>query len=84
MLNISKYLEKFKKNIDKGEYLNDNVVSIIKNHTNIEIDKNNIDIKSNIIYINTSPSCKNKIFIFKESILSEINTISSIKFVDIR
>ncbi len=84
MLNISKYLEKFKNDINKGQFLVDNIVSTIKKHTNIDIENKDIDVKSNIIYINTPPSYKNKIFIHKESILIDINSISNIVFIDIR
>ncbi len=84
MLNISKYLEKFKKDINKGEFLNESIVNTIKKYTEINIPKEDVDIRSNIIYIKISPSYKSKIFIYKESILSEINKISSIKYIDIR
>lgn len=84
MLNISKYLEKFKKDINKGEFLNESVVNTIKKHTEINIPKEDVDIRSNIIYIKISPSYKSKIFIYKESILDEINKIASIKYIDIR
>ncbi len=84
MFNISKYLEKFKKNVDKGSFLNESIVNIIKKHTEIDILKEDIDIKSNIIYIKISPLYKNKIFIYKENVLEEINKISSINYIDIR
>lgn len=84
MLNISKYLEKFKKDINKGEFLNESIVSVIKNNTQIDIGINNIDIKSNIIHIKTNPSIKSKIFINKNDILSEINKSLGLKIIDIR
>ncbi|HRH26983.1 MAG TPA: hypothetical protein PLZ99_02370 [Parcubacteria group bacterium] len=84
MLNISKYLEKFKKNIEKGEYLIESIAEVVKKNTQIIIDVNTIQVKENVIYIKDSPLIKNKIFIHKEDILLEINKISSIKYVDIR
>ena len=82
MLNISKYLEKFRKNLASGEDLNNNIILIINKHTGISINPNDFDIKNNIIYIKTTPSYKNKIFIFKEDILKELNQLS--KIIDIR
>ena len=82
MLNISKYLEKFRKNLASGEDLNNNIILIINKYTGISINPNDFDMKNNIIYIKTTPSYKNKIFIFKEDILKELNQLS--KIIDIR
>ena len=48
MLNISKYLEKFRKNLASGEDLNNNIILIINKHTGISINPNDFDIKNNI------------------------------------
>ena len=82
MLNISKYLEKFRKNLASGQDLNNNIILIINKYTGISINPNDFDMKNNIIYIKTTPSYKNKIFIFKEDILKELNQLS--KIIDIR
>lgn len=84
MFNISKYLEKFKKSIESGEVLNESIVEIIKKHTGISLTTNDFEIKNNIIYINSSPIIKNKIFIFKSVLKEDIKSKTSVDFSDIR
>ncbi len=84
MLNISKYLEKFKKNLESGEILNNTVIEIIKKHTDIELKLTDFELKSNLVILKTSPGIKNKIFINKDSIVKEIEENSALKNLDIR
>ena len=73
MLNISKYLEKFKKNLESGEDLNKRIIDVIKKHTNISLNSNDFEIKNYIIQVKSTPAVKNKIFISKNNIISDIN-----------
>lgn len=84
MLNISKYLEKFKKNLESGEILNNTIIEIIKKHTDIELKLTDFELKSNLVILKTSPGIKNKIFINKDSIVKEIEENSALKNLDIR
>lgn len=84
MLNISKYLEKIKKNLNSGEILNNSIVEIINKHTNLDIKTNDFDLNNNIIKLKISPGAKNKIFMFKEGIVKEIEENSGLKNIQIR
>lgn len=84
MLNISKYLEKFKKNLESGEILSNTIINIIKKHTGIELKITDFELKGNLLLLKTSPGVKNKIFIFKTCIIEEIESNSALKNVEIR
>lgn len=84
MFNISKYLEKFKKNLESGEILNNIIKETIKKHTNIDLKIGEFELKNNVIVLKTTPSVKNKIFIFNEDIKREILNNSGLKNLEIR
>jgi hypothetical protein len=65
-------------NLDKDLYKETDLENYIE-----EFSKK-IDIKNNILYVETNPAIKNKIAIYKQSILEEVNKISSEKIVDVR
>jgi hypothetical protein len=84
MLNISKYLEKIKKNLNSGEILNNTIIEIIQKHTGVQIGLNDFELKNNVILLKTSPGLKNKIFISKNNIIKDIEGGSALKSVEIR
>lgn len=84
MLNISKYLEKITKNLNSGEILNKAISDIIQKHTGIQLKPDEFELRSNLIFLKTSPGAKNKIFISKSSIIKDIESNSSLKNVEIR
>ncbi len=84
MLNISKYLEKFVKKLQSESFSNNQILEIINNITSVSLKLEELELKNNIIYIKSSPAVKNKLFIYKEDILKEINLFSKIKIIDIR
>lgn len=84
MLNISKYLEKIIKNLNSGEILNNIILDVIKKHTGVDIKLEDFELKNNIVALKTSPGAKNKIFIFKEDIIREIENKTKLKNVEIR
>lgn len=84
MFNISSLLEKISKQINSGEIDRDQIISIIEKHTGQKIENNNVEIKDYIIYIKSSPSLKNRIFINKNKILEEIGGFSKTKIIDIK
>ena len=83
MLNISKYLEKFVKKLNSENYNQERIIEIIKTKTGLSIQTGDIEIKGNIIKTKTTPAVKNKLFIYKEELLEEINLSSPIKIIDI-
>jgi len=84
MLNISKYLEKFKKSLESGENLNNTIIEIIKKYTDIELKLSDFELKSNLVALKTSPGVKNKIFMFKSEISKEIQEKTALKNIEIR
>lgn len=83
MFNLAKYLEKFSRNISENNINKKEIIDILFKNTNITFDIKEIDIKNNVIYINTTPIKKNKIFINKQKILEDFSSIS-VKIIDIR
>lgn len=84
MKNISNYLSKFFKKVDGDEEYSRKIIEILKDKLNVKAELNDIEIKNGVLYTNFSPAVKNKIFICKEEILFEINSLSAQKIVDIR
>ena len=84
MFNIKKFLEKFSKSIKNTETFKKQIAEIILKQTQINILPEDIEIKNNNIYTNSSPAVLNKIFMNKNKILEEINSTLPIKIVDIR
>lgn len=76
MLNLSKYLEKFSKGISDNNLNKKLIQEILERFTAISFESSDLDIKENILYINTTPAKKNKVFIFKQKILDELSSIS--------
>ena len=84
MFNIEKFLEKFSKNIKNTEIFKKQISEIIFNQTQTQIIPENVEIKNNIVYTNSSPAVSNKIFMYKTKIMEEINKTLSIKILDIK
>ncbi len=84
MFNIEKYLQKFSKNVADIELYKKQISESIEKHTQINISTSDVEIKNYIVYVNSSPAVKNKLFIYKEKILEDITNSVSIKIVDIK
>lgn len=84
MFNISKFLDKFSKKIDSEEIFCKKIAEIIKEKIQTNIELKDIEIKNGVIYIALSPAIKNKVYIFKEEMLKEINLLGFSKISDIR
>jgi hypothetical protein len=84
MFNIEKYLQKFSKDIQSTESNKEQIVEIINKYTDINIPTEDIEIKNYTVLVKSSPSIKNKLFIYKDKILKDIILSVSIKIVDIR
>jgi hypothetical protein len=84
MFNISGFLEKFKKQVQSDELSQKEICDVVIKHTGITCKQNNIEIKNYILYINLSPTFKQKVFMHKKQILKDLEKISSTKIVDVR
>ncbi len=84
MFNISSFLIKVRATLKDAESSKSEILSVIKNKSNLDIPADGLDIKNNILYIKASPGVKNKIFMFKNIILEECNKIMGTFLVDIR
>ncbi len=81
---ISKYLKKFSKNIEDNEGNKSKIIEIIKQNTGVEVFKENIEIKNNVLYVKISPAGRNTIFINKRSILEGIKAYTQLAILDIK
>ncbi|MEQ1561409.1 MAG: hypothetical protein ABL899_01645, partial [Nitrospira sp.] len=78
------YLEKFSKDVHNTELQKTKIIEIIEKQTQLYILPKNLEIKDYFLYIKESPAVKNKVFIYKEKILKEIEVLLPIKIVDIK
>ena len=67
------FLDRFRHLTPPDQFIKKECISVIKNRLNVEIKKEDISIKNNIIYINTSSTIKSELFIKKEDLLKELS-----------
>ena len=84
MFNIERFLQKFSKGVQSAEFQKEKIIEIIKKNTQIELTKNDLEIKEYVLMIKSSPAVKNKLFISKNKILEDCNNLTEMKLVDIR
>lgn len=82
MFNIADFLGKFSKNINNTEQKEKDILEIINQETNLKIE--DLEIKNNIVYINTILTNKTLLFVKKQKILNNILEKTGVKIVDIR
>jgi hypothetical protein len=83
MENISSFLQRFKNILSSQGARKQISIEVIKKKFNIELDPEKVKIKGDILYITSSPSLKNMLFLKKESLLKEINSQVGSRIVDI-
>lgn len=83
MFNISSFLEKFTKQIISSENSTKDIQNIIEKQTGIDCSALPFTIRNAVLYIETSPGIRNKIFMSKQSILEELAHTTP-KIIDIR
>ncbi|MFA5933986.1 MAG: hypothetical protein WC795_02075 [Candidatus Paceibacterota bacterium] len=71
-MQISNLLEKFQNIIHSNDIIRKSIQESIQKYTNVLIEKENITIKPQIIYIRTTPTIKNEIILKKQKILEDI------------
>lgn len=72
MIEIKDLLARFNDILLKGEGKTDSVRNIISEVIGVEIKKEDIKIKNNVIYLNIKPIYKNEIFLKQEQIFSKL------------
>jgi hypothetical protein len=82
---ISVFLEKFKNLKPSNELLKEDLVKIIKTKTNIEVSKDEIDVRNYVGFIKAQPIIKNEILLHKKEILDQTKQTFSLRNIkDIR
>lgn len=85
MFNIEKFLKKTSKNLQQTEKNKKDICDSIEKYTRIKIFEKDVEINNTVVYINTSPSVLNKVFINKKDILrSLLKTSPNLKILDFR
>ncbi len=69
MLNISGFLEKFKKFDKDKKSQKESVIKIIEKFINMSVDPKSIEIKSGILQLRGSPGLRQEIFMKKEQLM---------------
>lgn len=80
---LNSFLDKFKKIIGENTQNKDFIIESIEKELHKKIDKNNIKISKNILYLNISPIFKNEIYMRKEKILKSLEE-KNINVIDIK
>ena len=78
---INNFLDKFKKILAVKEAPYDVVIAVIKENLGLKIERSNVKIKGNTIYIQSSPLVKNEILIKKSFILNDLSKITGQSFL---
>jgi len=82
---ITSFLDKFKKVLFEKEEINKIIGDVILKHISFQINTSLIKNKNGIIYIKTSPTVQNEIFLKKHSILKELSvSLPNKNFKDIK
>lgn len=84
MFNIEKYLQKFSKGLKSQEDKKELVVKVIREISKLNIEKDKIEIKNEIVFVETSRVGKNQLFLFKRKILDKIKNEFNITLLDIK
>jgi len=69
--NIRFYLKKFNF-VNSDSIIKEKIISVLKDEIDVNIKKENINIKKNTVFINTHPIVKNCIFFKKQLLLDKI------------
>jgi len=75
MMDLKSLLERLSNSLNKDTKLKDQVIQIIKNHTHIEINPNQINLKDGILEINANPIINNEIRLKENLIKPELRFV---------
>lgn len=80
---LTSFLDKFKKILGESVLQKEIIIASLKKETGRSIEKQDIKISKNIVYINASPLFKNEILMRKEKILKYLKE-ENLNIVDIK
>ncbi len=72
MFNISNFFEKFKKLQQNNQNTKDTIIRVIKKILNIDIKKEDIEVKNNQINIKCNPIIRSEIYMSKNALEAEL------------
>ena len=73
-MNISHYLDKFKKLIKDGNHEYEVIMGVIKETTGLDIPREAITKKNYTLFIKTHPALKSELFMHKASIIEKLKS----------
>ena len=71
--NISSYLEKFRNIKPPNDSIKKVVIDVISIELGVDLLTENLNVKNNIVYINSSPTLKNEVLFNKKELLGLVN-----------
>lgn len=71
---LSQYLERFKKILTSSSEIKETILSVIASISGITLEKTDIDIKHDTLYIKAHPATRNAIFMRKRKVLDELSS----------
>lgn len=72
MFNIGNFLEKFKNITPPDKFVKEVLIDVVKDIVDIEIEKDNIDVRNGTIFISVDPIIKNEIFLKKSEVMENL------------
>ncbi|MCX6713779.1 MAG: hypothetical protein NTV48_01605 [Candidatus Vogelbacteria bacterium] len=78
---ISKFLDKYAKNINKSRLVKDEIIKIISEKIGVEVNSKQIELKNKNLILKTSPKVKLAVILHKKVILEEIDKIFNEKII---
>ena len=83
MRNLSLFLEKISRALNKDRYIKESVLGSIKEVSGIKLEDTNISLKEGILQINTTPGRKNEIVLKEREIISNLKNSHNINIVKV-
>lgn len=72
MFNIGNFLERFKNITPPDKFVKDVFIYVVKDAVNIEIEKDDLDVRNGTIFISIDPIIKSEIFLKKNEIMKNL------------
>lgn len=72
MFNIGNFLEKFRNITPPDKFVKDVLIDVVKETANIDIEKENLDVRNGVIFISIDSIIKNEIFLKKAEIMKNL------------
>ncbi|MEK7589931.1 MAG: hypothetical protein AAB475_01620 [Patescibacteria group bacterium] len=72
MFNIGNYLVKFKNITPPDKFVKEIFIDVVKETTNIKIEKDSINVRKGTIFLSVDPIVKNEIFLKKTEVMESL------------